>query len=453
MSVRWRWFVALTGLVLFLLVVWTRPPVGAAGSVLSQGPSGWYSVERALESVEVPVEHIDRRLDDLWDEEPERQGDGVLLVTFPVQGLSEDLPRNLKDHMRRGGTAVIGYTGELLSLVEDVVLIDLGITFEERFGLGPAGPLEWRRAKGADHPLRVPDNATAFELENEPIIGSLPRGPSQALLDDNRFTAWLEDEEGRPVVVSNERWGGRLIVMPTQLFSNARMVHSGNVEFLAWMSETLEGPWAFDEYRHGLLSPDAVVNAPERRVFDAVFVQLLLIYLLAVLALVWPFAPPWPKMPVSRARTATFWSGWEGFTRDWDTTREPLAGSSRGRSNSIPRRARRRIWTIVSTSSEPVASSISSPSSIAGIIRRTFPEIERIRVTSDERSTDSISKLGHSKNSATRRTLPRKEPCDPTTRSLVLGRSSTRRLSRRFTYVSPEREMSPARSSVRRCHD
>jgi hypothetical protein len=84
-------------------------------------------------------------------------------------------------------------------------------------------------------------------------------------------------------------------VVPVSVLSNAYLAESDNARFLLALAGRLPERWQFDEYHHGLSALD---GPPETlpRVVDALAVQLILLYVVALAMLGRRFFRAWPPL-------------------------------------------------------------------------------------------------------------------------------------------------------------
>jgi hypothetical protein len=119
----------------------------------------------------------------------------------------------------------------------------------------------------------------------------------------------LRDAQGRAAAFVFPRRGGRVAVIPADVFANARIANPGNADFLEWLRQDLGGPWLFDEYHHGLrAAPGATQTGPQRALLLYVL-QIALVYGLCALAVVRRFGPAWREEAVASGSAATFLVG------------------------------------------------------------------------------------------------------------------------------------------------
>ncbi|MEO1370329.1 MAG: hypothetical protein AAFX50_24375, partial [Acidobacteriota bacterium] len=96
-----------------------------------------------------------------------------------------------------------------------------------------------------------------------------------------------------PLIFEVERHGGRVLVLPASLFTNAHIAEHGHADLLEGLVARLPGPWRFDEYHHGLVRPELLEAADTRYAWDLFAGHLAVFYLLALLALGRSFGPTW----------------------------------------------------------------------------------------------------------------------------------------------------------------
>src|SRR5262249_21634621 len=102
---------------------------------------------------------------------------------------------------------------------------------------------------------------------------------------------------------------GRVVVLPAEALSNARLFEAGNADLLEALSRALVEPWGFDEYHHGLSMPAPDVAPQSTLAFDVVLLHLVLLYALAASGLVRRFGPAWAEPSSMTGSTGTFLLG------------------------------------------------------------------------------------------------------------------------------------------------
>ena len=102
--------------------------------------------------------------------------------------------------------------------------------------------------------------------------------------------------------------GGRVVVLPADALSNARLGEAGNADLLETLLRNLGPRWAFDEVHHGLAAAPAA-KGPLGRAADLLLAHLVLLYLLAVLALARRQGPAWREPATVAGSAATFLLG------------------------------------------------------------------------------------------------------------------------------------------------
>jgi hypothetical protein len=90
------------------------------------------------------------------------------------------------------------------------------------------------------------------------------------------------------------------------MLCNARLDVPGNADFLETLVQVAGSSWVFDEYHHGLLAATTASDTRPARAFELWVAHLLLVYLLAVLALVRRLGPAWSDPPVSTGSARAF---------------------------------------------------------------------------------------------------------------------------------------------------
>jgi len=121
--------------------------------------------------------------------------------------------------------------------------------------------------------------------------------PRVALSPEATDEILLEDHQNQTVFALARKVGkGTLFVLPSETLSNQRLLEEGNLEFLEQLRRRISRPLLFDERLHGFAKPDPKELAGTSMA-DVFLAQLLLIYLLALLALGRRMGPAWPTPP------------------------------------------------------------------------------------------------------------------------------------------------------------
>jgi hypothetical protein len=288
-----------TGVALAILVAIAVLAAGrseARGSVLSRGPGGWLAARRYLEARGVRARLLDQPLDQL-------QGGGVLVTAFPwQQGFLGNAGEQLEAHLRRGGTLVLAYSGDVPNAVERMVLLELGLSLHE-VRKATLNPLHWRRFTREEWELRVASGVTGL---GEPVRIWAPRW---APLVPKRVQALYQGPGGELSVVVLAKHRGTIWLVPADAFANARLDSGGNADLLETLRQRLGDEWTFDEYHHGLTGRPTLETAALGRTLDLILLHLAALYLAAVLALARPFGPAWSPPPVVAGSTGAFLLG------------------------------------------------------------------------------------------------------------------------------------------------
>ncbi len=270
----------------------------ARGSVLSRGPGGWLAARRYLEAGGVRVRLLDRPLDPL-----DLAGHGVLVTTFPwQQGLAASAGESLEAHLRRGGSLVLAYSGDLENPAERVALEGLGLSLHE-VRKTSLNPLRWRQQTHEEWDLRP---APGLAGTGEPVRVWAPRW---APLIPQQARTLYQGPGGKPLVAALSHRRGTIWFVPADAFANARLENAGNADLLETLRRRLGDDWIFDEYHHGLAGPSPVATAALGRTLDLILLHLAVLYLAAVLTLARPFGPAWSESPVATGSAGAFLLG------------------------------------------------------------------------------------------------------------------------------------------------
>jgi Domain of unknown function (DUF4350) len=252
---------------------------GADGSSLSHGSRGWLVARLYLEA-----RGTSARLQDVeMSASPAR---GVLVTTFPWQRFagSEEL-QALDNFVARGGTLLLGYSGDHAPSDETRVFRQLGLTWHEPRGKPPLHPLRWRRFTSETWSLAGAAEGTRPVVVRAP--NRLPDAPAGGSI-------WYRSATGKPAVFAFDRGRGRVVVLPAEALSNAGLGQPGNADLLERLRGELGRQWSFDEFHHGLVAPASTGSGPQW-VLDLYLFHLLFLYLLAAWALVRRFGTPWSE--------------------------------------------------------------------------------------------------------------------------------------------------------------
>jgi hypothetical protein len=276
---------------------------GAAASTLSRSARGWLGARRVLEARGVAVHILDAPLETV-------AGAGVLVVSFPWQSrraLGSAAP--LTSHLQRGGTLVLAFSGDALTPLEDGILEDLALTVADARPRPPLDPRAWRRY--AREVWTLGPDAGRLPGAARPRVSALRRVPRMPAQGRALFT----NDAGLPIVFEYDRWSGRVLVMPSEILANGRLAEAGNADWLATLAGTYAGSWTFDEYHHGLIAPGAPTagEVDTGRFMDLYLAQIVLIYVLGLLAVGRRFGPAWTEPAVVGGSVARFLVGLGGM--------------------------------------------------------------------------------------------------------------------------------------------
>ena len=283
---RWGWVILGVAVVATMALTLRASGRSAGPSTVSTAAGGYLGARRVLEEMGADVELLTVPLAD-------QALDGPLVVAFPwrLADYSADL-EDLADFVEEGGVLVYAYGG-LTGLTEPSLASRFNLEVEGARDPAPLGPRAWW-----DYQVR------SWKLEPEGSLEGLApaeiAAPTLALVPPRgarvlyRFAPATEESpvelgHGQPAIFELEYGEGRVVVLPAAALSNAHLGSAGNADLLATLFEWLGPSWTFDEYHHGLVSPDAVIperegNVP-RGAFDLFAVHLVVIYALAVLAM------------------------------------------------------------------------------------------------------------------------------------------------------------------------
>jgi hypothetical protein len=281
------------------LAMWmmARAPQGGAGSALSRSGGGCLGARAYLEARGTRVDLLDGPLADF------RKG-GVLVVAFPWQRLdSSDVATALARHLRRGGAVVFAFSGQggpRAEAMESAVAAGLGLRWHAVTQDPPLHPLLWREYTGEEWDLMPDASVGPARPLRVRAVRAWPEMPpdGQVLFRD----LW-----GRPMVFTHASRGGRVVALPAEVLSNARL--AGSADLLETLRVRLGDAWTFDEHHHGLQALAAPSGHAPRRMLDLWLVHVVVLYGLCVWALARRLGPAWSEPPVVTGSAATFLLG------------------------------------------------------------------------------------------------------------------------------------------------
>ena len=278
-------------------------PAGAAGaSTLSSSPTGWLAARTYLERRGSRVSLLDDSLDHARGG-AERAKSLVLAFPWPRLPSSEELDA-LRQRLTAGGSIVFAYSGQSRSMAEDLVAKTVGLDLEDVRGDAPLSPRRWYAFVTAESRLKA-EKAFAPAGAPEIVIQAperMPKAPKGAEVS-------YRGEKGVPAVFAFSRARGRVVVVPADGLSNARLGNPGNGDLLESLRGGLGQEIAFDEYHHGLAAPDAAADPGGAASLDLLLAQLLLLYLVLAWALARRFGPAWEEPPEIASSTKAFLLG------------------------------------------------------------------------------------------------------------------------------------------------
>lgn len=265
----------------------------AASSTLSLGARGWLATRLYLERRDVAVTLLDRPL----HQSPES---GVLVLVLPWQrGASGDELDTIRRRLFAGGAIIFAYTGDEDAPGERAVAERLGLDWEVLREEPPVSPLAWRRYVGEEWELSAVDDAPPLR------IGAFPRAPRAP----DGSVIWYRAPDGQPVVFVVSSGAGRIVVLPSETFSNARVSSAGNADLLETLGAFLGEAWLFDEYHHGLAAPMSPEQQRPRVALDLLLAHLALLYVLIVWRMAKRFGPVRQEQALLRGSTRSFLLG------------------------------------------------------------------------------------------------------------------------------------------------
>ncbi len=291
---RSSWVLVLAVLALATLAtVWLGASRAAGASVLSPSSSGWLAARRYLQRRGREAGLSDRP----FSAEP----GGAIVTTFPWSAGFDASDAAIRTHVVRGGALVIAYSGNRVGLEEARLLGLFGIRTREVRGDLPLSPLAWYRYRTEVWRLR-PEPSSAGARE---VVCLAPRRVPEAPAEARTL---FTGPDGHAAVFLLRHGRGRVLVLPADALSNARLSEAGNADLLESAARLFPGRIVFDEYHHGLRSPGQAPSGSGLP-FDLWIAQLLLVYALAALALARRLGTPWREEPARAGTTASFLLG------------------------------------------------------------------------------------------------------------------------------------------------
>ena len=304
---RRRWLVwTAVFLVAFLLgaLLW-RGSRAAGASALSASPEGWLAARTYLERRGSRVSLLDSPLD-------KESGSGALVLTLPWQAFP---PSEEHDALRRrlssGGSIVFAYSGLEKGIGDRFVGESLGLSFDKARGDPPLSPRLWWAFVSEDWRLEPETAFTRSAAVPAVVIRALdeiPKAPPGAQV-------LYRTPAGAAAVFVFARGRGQVVVLPAEALANARLGNAGNADLLESLRASLPAEVSFDEYHHGLVSPEAAADAGSAPSLDLLLIELLLLYLLCAWALGRRFGPSWEEPPQIASSTSAFLLGLGGLHR------------------------------------------------------------------------------------------------------------------------------------------
>ena len=304
-----------------------RVPRGGGPSAFSPGPSGWLAARKYLTARSAQITFLDHQLgEEKTDPKASTsQRNSVLVTGFPwSSGILDSDFEPYRDFAQAGGTVVVAYSGQIPRGVEKKFWTFFGLTANRARRRSPWGYRGWRRWQTEIWQL-VPNSALCGQVPSIALLppAAAPQAPdearpwfhaapgttagsteSQEKTKDSKNLAdeVLEEQgsylsqplaDGAPVIFSLPIGEGRMIWLPADVLSNARLGAAGNAALLESLLAAGATHWNFDEYHHGLRPPGERVSPVPQRVFDLFLLHLLALYLLAVWFLARRFGPVW----------------------------------------------------------------------------------------------------------------------------------------------------------------
>ena len=266
----------------------------ADASTLSRGSRGWLIARRYLEEKGSRVT--------LLDAEPEAAGQGVLVVAFPWQHIGFDSPM-IGRHLQGGGTILFAYSGQRYDGSEAVMARELDLSWEPVAEDPPLNPFRWRKYASREWSLTADDTlAAGLRSARIDALDRIPKAPDGARV-------LVRGPAGRALGFVFPRGRGRVVALPADALSNARIGEPGNADLLEMLRNDLGEVWSFDEFHHGLSPPPSPAERGPQRGLTLYLLQIVFVYLLVVFAVARRFGPTWREPAVASGSAATFLLG------------------------------------------------------------------------------------------------------------------------------------------------
>jgi hypothetical protein len=210
----------------------------------------------------------------------------------------------LRQRLAAGGSVMFAYSGLSRSISEDFVARALGLDLVEVRGAPPLSPRRWYAFVREQWRLKpektfAPGSVPEVVIQAPDRVPKAPKGAEVFYRGDNEV----------PALFSFPRSRGRVIVVPADGLSNARLGNPGNADLLESLRVALGEEIAFDEYHHGLVAPDIIAGSGSAPNLDLLLAQLLLLYLVMTWALGRRFGPAWEEPPEIASSTKAFLLG------------------------------------------------------------------------------------------------------------------------------------------------
>lgn len=243
-----------------------------------------------------------------WSEALEGlDADAAVVLAFPATSGVSDRLAALRSELRGGRTVMALYSGLPLAFEEGAFLESLGVGLRDLEARSRLAPWSWwrDRRQGYAHRLDLP---VGGQPSVEGGVSEAWSDPIRALVDPaaecDRIAEFVGPRskdlrpEGRALSVARCRVGeGELLLAPTSLLTNARLGATGNLQVASALAEALGPRIRFLEGGRSVRVAALDERAGgARRTLNLVAVQLVLLYLVALLALARGFGPRWPPL-------------------------------------------------------------------------------------------------------------------------------------------------------------
>ncbi len=291
MSRNLRLVVILAGAGVVLLSIGLRPELGTPSS-LSKTADGWLAARLYLEGRGDTVELLDHS-------DVANIGSGTLVTVFPWSSpYLGDSAESYWSHVRAGGNLIIA-TGVANTVLQEQVLDRFGFATTTIRGKPPLRYTDWRRYH------RQTANLVSANSQHEIQI-PLPR---DAAVSPSGADVLFEDQRSGISVFAQDVGRGTVVVLPAAVLDNSGFRNDAGPVLLEELRRRYDNSWVFDEYHQGLRAQTSGEMTAIGAATRAWTIQILMLYVVALVALWRPFGGSWPAPQRSAGATAQYLLG------------------------------------------------------------------------------------------------------------------------------------------------